>query len=133
MARSQIPVEDVLKWLQQALGKSLKHVGVTVDFDYSGRERGSLTVWGEGKVLQTSYFSSSEIRALRDGGLVALEKQREALVSQVDRVLNPPPPQPANLTVLFPARRGRAASKSESEGALRETSDNDSPEASSEE
>lgn len=102
---------DVLKWLKEALDKALADVGATAEFIYSGTDRGSLTINREGKALQTSYFASFEIQALRDGGPNALEKQKQALVDQVHRLLNPPKPQPISLTNVMPARRGRAAAK----------------------
>lgn len=102
---------DVLKWLKEALDKALAEVGATAEFIYSGTDRGSLTINREGKALQTSYFASFEIQALRDGGPAALEKQKQALVDQVHRLLNPPKPQPISLTNVMPARRGRAAAK----------------------
>ncbi len=102
---------DVLKWLKEALDKALSEVDATADFIYSGTDRGSLTINRQGKALQTSYFASFEIQALRDGGPNALEKQKQALVDQVHRLLNPPKPQPISLTNVMPARRGRAAAK----------------------
>lgn len=102
---------DVLKWLKEALDKALVDVEATTDFIYSGTDRGSLTINRQGKALQTSYFASFEIQALRDGGPNALEKQKQALVDQVHRLLNPPKPQPISLTNVMPARRGRAAAK----------------------
>lgn len=102
---------DVLKWLKEALDVSLADVEATADFIYSGNDRGSLTINRQGKALQTSYFASFEIQTLRDGGPGALEKQKQALIDQVHRLLNPPKPQPISLTSVMPARRGRAASK----------------------
>jgi hypothetical protein len=112
---------DVLKWLKEALDSALADVGATADFVYSGTDRGSLTINREGKALQTSYFASFEIQALRDGGPNALEKQKQALVDQVHRLLNPPKPQPISLTSVMPARRGRAASKAKAASAGAET------------
>lgn len=102
---------DVLKWLKEALDTALADVEATADFVYSGTDRGSLTINRQGKALQTSYFASFEIQSLRDGGPAALEKQKQALVDQVHRLLNPPKPQPISLTSVMPARRGRAAAK----------------------
>lgn len=102
---------DVLKWLKEALDKALAEVDATADYNYSGTDRGSLTINRQGKALQTSYFASFEIQALRDGGPNALEKQKQALIDQVHRLLNPPKPQPISLTNVMPARRGRAAAK----------------------
>lgn len=102
---------DVLKWLKEALDKALVDVEASADFIYSGTDRGSLTINRQGKALQTSYFASFEIQALRDGGPNALEKQKQALIDQVHRLLNPPKPQPISLTNVMPARRGRAAAK----------------------
>ena len=118
---------DVLKWLKEALDKALAEVGATAEFIYSGTDRGSLTINREGKALQTSYFASFEIQALRDGGPAALEKQKQALVDQVHRLLNPPKPQPISLTNVMPARRGRAAAKAKAaSGAAQAEEQNES-------
>ncbi|MEB3221227.1 MAG: hypothetical protein VKS61_05110 [Candidatus Sericytochromatia bacterium] len=102
---------DVLKTLKEALDASLRDVDATVEYHYSGAERGSLSIIREGKALQTSYFASFEIQALRDGGAAALDKQKQTLLDQVQRLLNPPKPQPISLTSVLPARRGRAGAR----------------------
>lgn len=108
---------DPLVWLHEALEKELAAVGATVEHNYSGIDRGSLTVNREGKVMQTSYFASWEIQSLRDGGNSALEKQKNAIIEQINRLLNPPKPQPISLTSLAPAKRGRGAAKKTEEPA----------------
>lgn len=117
MAREAIS-GDVLKSLKEALDKALRDVEATAEYQYSGNERGSLTILRQGKALQTSYFASFEIQALRDGGAAALDKQKQTLVDQVQRLLNPPKPQPISLTSVIPPRRGRAGAraKAASEG-----------------
>ncbi|MEB3196674.1 MAG: hypothetical protein VKP62_05660 [Candidatus Sericytochromatia bacterium] len=116
MARSATDL-DVLNWLKQALDAELKALDATADYQYSGRDRGSLSIVRHGKALQTSYFATFEVQALRDGGNAALDKQVKVLLAQVERLLNPPKPQPISLTSVLPARRGRAAAKpKEAEG-----------------
>jgi hypothetical protein len=109
---------DPLAWLKQSLETDLESVGATVEYKYSSPERGSLTVHHQGKVLQTSYFSSWELQALKDGGPSALEKQKRAFLQQIDRLLNPPKPQSLPpLTSVTPAKRGRGAKKPAAEEA----------------
>ena len=122
---------DVLKALKDALDAALADVEATADYVYSGTDRGSLTINRQGKALQTSYFASFEIQALRDGGPGALEKQKQALVDQVHRLLNPPKPQPISLTSVMPARRGRAAAKAKAAGGEAETQEAEATEESS--
>lgn len=103
---------DPLAWLKQSLETELGPLGATVEYKYSGPERGSLTIHHQGKVLQTSYFASWELQSLKDGGPSALEKQKRAFIAQVDRLLNPPKPQSLPpLTSVTPLKRGRGAKK----------------------
>jgi hypothetical protein len=110
MAREATSV-DVLKSLKEALDSALRDVNASAEYHYSGTDRGSLSIIREGKALQTSYFASFEIQALRDGGAAALDKQKQALLDQVQRLLNPPKPQPISLSTVLPARRGRAGAR----------------------
>lgn len=102
---------DPLAALVETLEPELEKVGATVEYKYSGAERGSLTINREGKVLQTSYYASWELQSLKDGGPGNLEKHKQAILEQINRLLNPPKPQPISLTSVQPARRGRGAKK----------------------
>jgi hypothetical protein len=104
-----VPVSDPLAWLTDALEPELAKVEASVEHTYSAADRGYLTINRAGKMLQTSYFASFELQSLKDGGLGALEKQKTALLVQVDRLLNPPRPQPMSLGNLSLPRRGRTA------------------------
>lgn len=118
----EAPVSDPLNWLQESLEKELSPVSASVEHQYSSSDRGSLTVNREGKVMQTSYFSSWEIQALREGGVPALEKQKAAIIEQINRLLNPPKPQPISLNVT-PLKRGRGAKKPEAPAAAAESTE----------
>lgn len=107
----EAPVSDPLAWLHDSLETALASVGATVDHQYSSPSRGSLTITREGRVMQTSYFSSWEIEDLRNGGQPALEKQKAAIMEQINRLLNPPKPQPINLQSVAAPKRGRGAKK----------------------
>jgi hypothetical protein len=120
---------DVLRWLKEALDVALADVEATADFIYSGTDRGSLTINRQGKALQTSYFASFEVQSLRDGGPGALEKQKQALIDQVHRLLNPPKPQPISLTSVMPVRRGRAASKAKAAAGAADADSTDATES----
>ena len=102
-----VDTRDPLAWLKEALETALASEAATVETVYTGADRGSLTVYRQGTLLQTSYFSSFEIQALRDGGVNALEKQKAAILEQVHRLLNPPKPQNIDLTSLGPLRKPR--------------------------
>lgn len=102
---------DPLAALVETLEPELTKVGATVEYKYSGAERGSLTINREGKVLQTSYYASWELQSLKDGGPGNLEKHKNGILEQINRLLNPPKPQPISLTSVQPARRGRGAKK----------------------
>ena len=106
---NEVAINDPLAWLANALEPELSKVEASAEFHYSSSERGSLTVNRQGKAMQTSYFASFELQALRDGGAGALEKQKQAIVAQIERLLNPPRPTPISLTGMMPARRGRTA------------------------
>jgi hypothetical protein len=108
--------KDPLAALVEALEPELTKVGATVEYKYSSSERGNLTINREGKVLQTSYYASWELQSLRDGGPGGLEKHKLAILEQINRLLNPPKPQPISLTSVAPARRGRGAKKAAPEG-----------------
>ena len=103
---------DPLGYLANALEPELAKVEATVEFSYSPNgERGSMNINRHGKAMQTSYFSSGELQTLRDGGTATLEKQKQAILDQINRLLNPPRPTPISLTGMMPARRGRTATK----------------------
>jgi hypothetical protein len=102
---------DPLAALVETLEPELDKVGASVEYKYSGPERGSLTINRDGKVMQTSYYASWELQALRDGGAGGLEKHKQGILEQINRLLNPPKPQPISLTSVAPARRGRGAKK----------------------
>jgi hypothetical protein len=70
-----------------------------------------LTINRDGKVMQTSYYASWELQSLKDGGPNGLEKHKNGILEQINRLLNPPKPQPISLTSVAPARRGRGAKK----------------------
>lgn len=125
------PVLDPLSWLHDALKPDLDKFEGDAEVRYSGPDRGSLSIYRQGKLLQTSYFASFELQALKDGGEGALEKQKAAILEQVNRVLNPPKPQPMTLTSLQPAvRRGRAKkAEPAAEEAPAETESTESEEA----
>jgi hypothetical protein len=135
MANDQLS-RDPLAALVETLEPELDKVGATVEFKYSGPERGSLTINRDGKVMQTSYYASWELQALRDGGAGGLEKAKTAILDQINRLLNPPKPQPISLTSVAPARRGRGAAKkaapteaAEATDAGEATEGGDAPEA----
>lgn len=107
---------DPLAALVETLEPELDKVGATVEYKYSGPERGSLTINRDGKVMQTSYYASWELQSLRDGGPNGLEKHKQGILEQINRLLNPPKPQPISLTSVAPARRGRGAKKAAPEG-----------------
>ena len=107
----EAPVSDPLAWLHDSLETALASVGATVEHHYSSPSRGNLTIIREGQVMQTSYFSSWEIEDLRNGGQPALEKQKAAIMEQINRLLNPPKPQPINLQSVAAPKRGRGAKK----------------------
>ncbi|MDB5098619.1 MAG: hypothetical protein JWM80_3040 [Cyanobacteria bacterium RYN_339] len=108
---NDVATNDPLAWLVQALEPELAKVEASSEYNYSSSERGSLTINRAGKAMQTSYFASFELQALRDGGPAALEKQKLALIAQIERLLNPPKPSPISLAGMMPARRGRTAAK----------------------
>lgn len=108
---NDVATSDPLAWLVQALEPELSKVEASAEFVYSSADRGSLTINRHGKAMQTSYFASFELQALRDGGVGALEKQKTALLDQIHRLLNPPKPSPISLAGMMPARRGRTAAK----------------------
>jgi hypothetical protein len=108
---NEVVTNDPLAWLASALEPELAKVEATAEYNYSSSERGSLTINRQGKAMQTSYFASFELQALRDGGTSALEKQKVAIIAQIERLLNPPRPTPISLAGMMPARRGRTAAK----------------------
>ena len=108
---NDVATNDPLAWLVQALEPELAKVEASAEHHYSSSDRGSLTINRHGKAMQTSYFASFELQALRDGGTAALEKQKAALIAQIERLLNPPKPSPISLAGMMPARRGRTAAK----------------------
>lgn len=108
---NDVATSDPLAWLVQALEPELAKVEASAEHHYSSSDRGSLTINRHGKAMQTSYFASFELQALRDGGPAALEKQKQALIAQIERLLNPPKPSPISLAGMMPARRGRTAAK----------------------
>lgn len=114
---NEVATNDPLAWLAEALEKDLAGVEATAEYHYSSNDRGSLTINRQGKAMQTSYFASFELQALRDGGTAALEKQKQAIIDQIQRLLNPPRPTPISLAGMMPARRGRAAAKKPAGGA----------------
>lgn len=107
----EAPVSDPLAWLHDTLESELASVGATVEHHYSSPSRGNLTIYRDGQVMQTSYFSSWELDDLRNSGQPALEKQKAAIMEQINRLLNPPKPQPINLQSLAQPKRGRGAKK----------------------
>lgn len=108
---NEVATNDPLAWLANALEPELSKVEASAEYQYSSSDRGSLTINRAGKAMQTSYFASFELQALRDGGPAALEKQKQAIVDQIHRLLNPPKPSPISLAGMMPARRGRTATK----------------------
>lgn len=82
---------DPLAWLAAALGPDLAKIDASAEFHRSSPDRGSLTINRMGKVVQTCYFASFELRAMREGGAQIVEKQRQAIVDQVHRISNPHP------------------------------------------
>ena len=99
---------DPLAALAEALAPELEAVGATTEIVYSGKDRGSLSVMRDGKALQTSYFASFEVQALRDGGNAAIQNHKAIVMEQIHRLLNPPKPAPVSLTGLAPMRRSRS-------------------------
>lgn len=129
-----VDTRDPLSWLKAALETALAAENATVETVYTGPDRGSLTIYRQGTLLQTSYFSSFEIQGLRDGGTNALEKQKAAILEQVHRLLNPPKPQNIDLTSLGPLRKPRpkkaaAAAPSAAPAAEEAEGDAEAPEA----
>ena len=114
---NEVITNDPLAWLVTALESELSKVEASAEFNYSAPDRGFLTVNRLGKAMQTSYFASFELQALRDGGASALEKQKQAIIDQIHRLLNPPRPTPISLAGMMPARRGRTAAKKPEGGA----------------
>lgn len=129
---NDVATSDPLAWLVQALEPELAKVEASAEHHYSSSDRGSLTINRHGKAMQTSYFASFELQALRDGGTAALEKQKQALITQIERLLNPPKPSPISLAGMMPARRGRTAAKKPAGAAAAETEQEGGQEAESE-
>ena len=129
---NDVATSDPLAWLVQALEPELAKVEASAEHHYSSSDRGSLTINRHGKAMQTSYFASFELQALRDGGTAALEKQKQALIAQIERLLNPPKPSPISLAGMMPARRGRTAAKKPAGAAAAETEQESPQEGESE-
>lgn len=128
---NEVATSDPLAWLANALEPELAKVEASAEYHYSASDRGSLTINRQGKAMQTSYFASFELQALRDGGVSALEKQKQAIIDQIHRLLNPPRPTPISLAGMMPARRGRTATK-KAEAETETTTETESEESSSE-
>jgi hypothetical protein len=130
---NEVVTNDPLAWLASALEPELSKVEATAEYNYSSSERGSLTINRQGKAMQTSYFASFELQALRDGGTSALEKQKVAIIAQIERLLNPPRPTPISLAGMMPARRGRTAAKKPGTDATTDAEAEAAPETESDE
>lgn len=117
MAPKDLLTTDPLAALAEALAPELAAVGATAEVAYSGKDRGSLTVMKDGKAMQTSYFASFEVQGFRDGGDPAIKVAKAAILEQIQRLLNPPKPNPVNLTGLAPMRRSRSKKANEEEKA----------------
>lgn len=108
---------DPLAALAEALAPELSAVEATTEINYSGKDRGSLSIIRNGKAMQTSYFAAFEVQALRDGGQAAINNFKVILLEQIARLLNPPKPNPVSLTGLTPMRRSRSKKATTDEAA----------------